>query len=62
MLEITKYVSFAAADLKKKATQKSGIEMHQTSYPQNNVPMNQQYFDNPQTLTLTNKYDSTERA
>ena len=51
--------------LKKQATQKSGIVMHQTSYPQNNVPTNQQYLhviDNPQTLTPTNKYDSTERV
>ena len=33
--------------------------MQQTSYPWINVPMNQQNFDNPQTLASTNKYDFT---
>ena len=31
--------------------------MQQTSYPWINVPMNQQNFDNPQTLATTNKYN-----
>ena len=30
--------------------------MQQTSYPWINVPMNQQNFDNPQTLATTNKF------
>ena len=33
--------------------------MQQTSYPWIKVPMNQQNFDNPQTLSTTNKYDFT---
>ena len=33
--------------------------MQQTSYPWIKVPMNQQNFDNPQTLATTNKYDFT---
>ena len=33
--------------------------MHQTSYPQNNIPPNHQYFDKPQTLAATYKKDST---
>ena len=32
--------------------------MLQTIYPQNNISTNQQKFDNPRTLALTNKNDS----
>ena len=34
--------------------------MQQTRYPQNNIPMNQQIFDNPQTLAPMNKYTCEE--
>ena len=37
----------------------SNIMMQQTSYPQNYIPMNKQNFDNPSTLALKNKKDST---
>ena len=33
--------------------------MQQIGYLQNNIPTNQQNFDNPQTLAPTNKNDST---
>ena len=34
--------------------------MQQTSYPQNDVPTNQQHVDIPRTKPHTNKNDSTE--
>ena len=35
------------------------IVMHQTSYPQNNIQPNHQYFDKPQTLAAMYKNDFT---
>ena len=37
----------------------SYIVMQQTIYPRNNVLTNKQNFDNPRTLSPTNKNDST---
>ena len=37
----------------------SCIVKQQTGYPQNYVPTNQQHLDNPGTLALKNKNDST---
>ena len=37
----------------------SYIFMQQTNYKQNYIPMNQQNFDNPPTLTPTKNNDST---
>ena len=34
--------------------------MQQTRYPQNNIPMNKQIFDYPQTLAPMNKYTCEE--
>ena len=42
----------------KQSIELSCIVMHQISYPRNNVPMDQQNFDNPQTLTPTNTLSS----
>ena len=42
----------------KQSIELSCIVMHQTSYPRNNVSMDQQNFDNPQTLTPANTLSS----